>query len=78
LIIFIALVLTNAIFAKTNIFIDTTANKVYTLSNATKSILSKTNDIVNINLYVSKDLPPQLKSVYENTKDLIKQFNNYA
>jgi len=78
IIILVVLIFSNAIFSKTNIFIDMTTNNIYTLSNATKSILSKTNDIVNIELYVSKELPPQLKPIYVNTKDLIKQFNNYA
>jgi len=55
-----------------------TPNKAYTLSSATKNILSNTNDIINLELYVSKELPPQLKPIYVNTKDLIKQFNNYA
>jgi ABC-type uncharacterized transport system involved in gliding motility auxiliary subunit len=72
------LIFSNAIFAKTNIFADMTPNNVYTLSNATKNILNNTNDIVNIELYVSKELPPQLKPIYTNVKDIIKQFNNYA
>jgi len=78
LIILLVLIFSNAIFAKTNIFFDMTPNKAYTLSNATKNILNSTNDIINLELYVSKELPPQLKPVYINTKDLIKQFNNYS
>ena len=77
-VIFVILVFANILFAKANIFADLTPNKVYTLSNSTKNILKKTNDVINVNLYVSKDLPPQLKTIYTNTKDLIKQFNNYA
>ena len=77
-VILVVLIFSNAIFAKTNIFADMTPNKAYTLSDSTKSILSNTKDIVNLELYVSKDLPPQLKPIYTNTKDIIKQFNNYA
>jgi len=57
--------------SKVNIFVDLTPNNIYTLSNSTKDILHNVNDIVNIDLYVSKDLPPQLKTSYTRVKDLI-------
>jgi len=72
------LIFSNAFISKINIFADLTPNNIYTLSNSTKDILHNVNDIVNIDLYVSKDLPPQLKTSYTRVKDLIWEFNKYS
>jgi len=65
------LIFSNALLSKVNIFADLTPNNIYTLSSSTKDILNNVNDIVNIDLYVSKDLPPQLKTSRARVKDLI-------
>ena len=77
-IVLLVLIFSNAIISKTNIFIDFTPNKIYTLSNSTKDILKNINDIVNIDLYISKELPPEIKNSYIRVKDLIGEFNKYS
>ena len=61
-IIFSILVFSNALISKINLFADLTPNNIYTLSSSTKDILGNVDDIVNIDLYTSKELPPQLKT----------------
>jgi ABC-type uncharacterized transport system involved in gliding motility auxiliary subunit len=65
------LIFSNALISKINLFLDFTPNKIYTLSSSTKDILKNVDDILNIDLYVSKDLPPQLKTSYTRVKDFI-------
>jgi len=77
-VILMILLFANGFISKSNMFLDLTQNKIYTLSDATKSILKNTNDIINIDLYASKELPPQLKIPYTRVKDLIWQFNKYS
>ena len=74
----VILIFSNALISKLNIFADLTPNNIYTLSSSTKDILNNVNDIVNIDLYASKDLPPQLKTSYTRVKDLIWEFNKYS
>lgn len=74
----IILIFSNALISKVNIFADLTPNNIYTLSSSTKEILNNVDDIVNIDLYASKDLPPQLKTSYTRVKDLIWEFNKYS
>lgn len=78
IIISIILIFANALINKVNLNIDMTPNNIYTLSDSTKDILNQVDDIINIDLYVSKNLPPQLKTSYIRIKDLIWEFNKYS
>ncbi len=71
-------ILLNLIAWKLNIYADLTENKVHTISDATKEILWNTEEIIDINLYVSANLPPQLKIQYQQVKDLLWQFKRYS
>ncbi len=53
---------------------DLTSDKVYTISDATKEILSKLKDEVTVNYYASEDLPGQLKTLKRDTKDMFDEF----
>lgn len=77
-IISVILIFSNALIDKVNLNIDMTPNNIYTLSSSTKDILRQVDDVINIDLYVSKNLPPQLKTWYIRVKDLIWEFNKYS
>ncbi len=54
--------------------IDLTEEKIYTLSPATKDIVSGLPDLVNISLYASDKLPAQLQPVLRETKDMLEDY----
>jgi gliding-associated putative ABC transporter substrate-binding component GldG len=54
--------------------IDTTAKKTYTLSQSTKQITRKLDDIVNIKVYASESLPPQYITVRRYLRDLLNEY----
>ena len=51
----------NLIIWNLNMYADMTENKIHTVSEASKDILSATDELIDINFYVSAELPPQLK-----------------
>lgn len=54
--------------------IDLTEEKNYTLSPATKDIVSGLPDLVNISLYASDKLPVQLQPVLRETRDTLEDY----
>ncbi|HAJ78667.1 MAG TPA: hypothetical protein DCO75_02755 [Fibrobacteres bacterium] len=58
--------------------IDLTEKKMYSVSKATKSTLKKLDDIVNIRVCFSKNLPPNLKSLQSDVKDLLSEYKAYS
>ena len=54
---------------------DTTADKTYTLSRATKSILKNLEEPVTVSSYFTGDLPPQYSKNLTDFKDLLKEYN---
>lgn len=54
--------------------IDLTSTKFYTLSKGTKNILSQLDDRVNIICYFSKNLPPYLKVMEKDIKDILDEY----
>ena len=58
--------------------LDFTGDKRYTLSKATKSILSELRETVTIKAYFSKDLPPEVARVREEFKDLLNEYAFYS
>jgi gliding-associated putative ABC transporter substrate-binding component GldG len=56
--------------------LDFTADKRYTLSKATKDILSDLKDVVTVKAYYSTDLPPQLLSQRKDFNDLLIEYEN--
>jgi ABC-type uncharacterized transport system involved in gliding motility auxiliary subunit len=53
---------------------DLTADKVYTISPATKDILGELIDDIIVTYYASSDLPGQLQTLERDTRDLFEEF----
>jgi len=58
--------------------IDLTENRVYSISKATKTALKKLDDVVSIQVYFSKELPPQLVELRREVKDILDEYTAYA
>jgi len=58
--------------------IDFTAEKRYTLSPITKSILAGLQDQVQITVYLEGDFPAGFKRLRNSTNDLLQDFDSYA
>ncbi len=58
--------------------IDLTESKQYKVSDATKKILKNLDDIVNIKVFFSKDLPPETYNTVTTVKDLLSEYQNIA
>ena len=58
--------------------IDMTDSKQYSVSTATKKILKSLDDIINIKVFFSKDLPPHLHKTITDVKDLLAEYQAYA
>jgi len=68
----------NVLSARFFIRADLTENKKYTLTDASKEILSGIDDIVNIHLYFSDKLPPYLANLENEVKDMLDEYRAYA
>ncbi len=55
---------------------DFTEDQRYTLSNATKDILSDLPEVVTVKAYFSEDLPTQLLSTRQDFEDLLIEYEN--
>lgn len=71
-------ILSNMVGAKIPGRIDLTKERIYTLSSATKEIVSELPDIVNITLYASDKLPAQLQPVLRETKDTLGDYQKIS
>lgn len=58
--------------------LDFTADKRYTLSNATKNILKNLDDPITITAYFSKKLPPNVENTRKDFKDLLDEYYNWS
>ena len=65
------LVVVNMISENLFLRLDFTADKRYTLSNATKDILEDLDDVITVTAYFTKDLPPQLQKSRKDFEDLL-------
>jgi ABC-type uncharacterized transport system involved in gliding motility auxiliary subunit len=57
---------------------DLTEDKEYTISPATKKILSELDDVVSIRAYFSEKLPPRLQQVRRQVADFLDEYRNYG
>ncbi len=73
-----SIVIANLIALNINLRIDFTENKIYTLSNSTKTILKNLKDIVNIKLVASPQLPPQVELVRRDVKDILSDYERFS
>jgi gliding-associated putative ABC transporter substrate-binding component GldG len=57
---------------------DLTETKDFTISDSTKKVLRELDDIVNINAYFSKDLPPYLVNLKRQVQDIFDEYKAYS
>ncbi len=57
---------------------DLTQNKDYSISKATKKILSNLDDIVTIKVYFSKNLPSRYVNLKQEVSDVLNEYVNYS
>jgi len=72
------LVLINFLMSRNFFRLDLTENKEYTVSEATRSILGRMDDIVNVKVYFSRDLPSYLATLNSEVKDMLEEFRAYS
>ncbi|MEW5802385.1 MAG: Gldg family protein [bacterium] len=58
--------------------IDLTEEKMYSVSESTKKALARLKDVVNIKVYFSKDLPPQLATLNSQVQDILDEYKAYS
>lgn len=58
--------------------VDLTADDQFTLSSSTKNILKNLDDVVNVTLYFSKDLPPAIAGIKQDIDDTLDEYKTYA
>ena len=73
-----SLILFNLILRKLILRIDLTEDRIYTLSNSTKRVLSELDDIVSVKAYFSKKLPPNLLPVKKGVEDILEEYRTYS
>lgn len=57
---------------------DFTETKQYSISRASKDILRKLDDIVNVQVVISRNLPPNVKPVEMEVRDILAEYKAYA
>ncbi len=78
ILLFLNLWVLNFIFSRHFGQLDLTEGHIYTLSKSTKEVLKNLDDIVNIHVYFSKQLPPNLLPIRETVEDILAQYTTYA
>ncbi|HEX7880866.1 MAG TPA: Gldg family protein [Candidatus Eisenbacteria bacterium] len=70
--------LVNIIAVKRFARLDLTQNREYTVTKSTKAILAGLDDVVNVTVYFSKDLPPYLATLDRQVKDLLDEYKAFS
>jgi len=71
-------ILINILSSRFFLRLDFTEDQRYSLSDATKNILSDLEEPVTITAYFSEDLPPDVMRVRQDFKDLLTEYGNYS
>lgn len=58
--------------------LDLTAENLYTMSPGTKQILGDLDDVVNITLYESEELPAEFERLERDVSDVLRDFRRYS
>ncbi|MFN3550362.1 MAG: GldG family protein [Endomicrobiia bacterium] len=74
----VSVIILNIIFYFGFIRFDLTRNKIYSLSEASKKIISKFDDYILIRAVFSKTLPEQFRFVKLYVEDLLKEYKIYS
>lgn len=78
IIILAILVVLNILSARYSVRMDFTEEKQYTLSDATKNLISNLDAPVTIKAYFSEDLPPDFLRAREQFKDLLIEYSAHS
>lgn len=78
LLIIIVVIVANLIFSNLNIRLDITKEKIYSLSEGTKKILKKIDDNFFIDVYYSKELPPQIATIKDYTITILNDYKDLS
>ncbi len=57
---------------------DLTESKQYAISDSTKKMLRNLDDLVNVRIYFSKQLPPDLMRIESYVRDILGEYDAYA
>ncbi|MBU1088796.1 GldG family protein, partial [Patescibacteria group bacterium] len=55
--------------------LDLTKNKIHTLSPSTKKIVKDLDDVVNVKVYLTQQLPPEVEPLSQSLKTILKEFS---
>ncbi|MDP2874238.1 MAG: GldG family protein [bacterium] len=58
--------------------LDLTSSKAYTISATTKDTLAKLDDVINVKVFISTTLPPQLTGISQNIRDILSEYQNFG
>lgn len=70
------IVIANFLLSHFFVRLDFTGDKRYTLSNATKNILTELEEPITITAFFSENLPPQIDKVKRDFQDLLVEYSN--
>ncbi len=73
LLIFLNLILTQYFFR-----LDLTAEKRYSLSNSSKNLAGKINDVLHVKVYLEGEFPAGFKRLRQSTKEMLDEFAAYT
>src|SRR3989339_978303 len=69
----------NYLASKVFVRADLTANKMYTISKASKKVIKNLDDLVTLKVFISeKDLPPLAMNLTRTIKDLLSEYEAYG
>ncbi len=80
IVLLVALILVAANFVVSRVLarVDLTKDKEFTISKATRDVLRDLDDVVAINVYFSKKLPPNLATLKRNIDDVLRGYQAYS
>ena len=78
LMVFAIIFFINLFFKTVNKRFDFTKDNIYTLSDYSKQLVSSLDDIVTIEYYITKNLPPHAISMKQRISDILNEYKAYA
>lgn len=78
LIYFVVIVLVNAVGATLFFRVDLTENDIYSLSDASKRVVSTLSEPLTVNVFFTRNLPAPYNSIERYLRDLLEEYAAYA
>ncbi len=69
-----AVIVVNLIFARVNRRVDLTADHIYTLSPASKDLVAKLPDVLQVKAFISNDLQPPFSQTAQYVRDILDEY----